>query len=357
MKITVIGGGNIGTLMAGEMAFRGHDVTVFSSKPERWSEKITILGTNHEEVMTGQLKRITDNLEEAVRGAQLIWITLPAQMFAEFAKKMIPYVEPGQMVGIVPGSGGAEFAFRGVLDKGGILFGLQRVHSIARLKEYGHSVYMLGRKKRLEVGTIPADKASGISELIQEVLDMPCIPLPNYLCVTLTPSNPILHTTRLYTMFRDYVPGMVYPKNFLFYEEWTNDSSEMLLACDAELQELCNRIPLELQDVVSLRVYYESDTPEAMTKKISGILAFQGLESPMLPISQGWVPDFQSRYFTTDFPYGLKLIRDVAHIFGMACPNIQRVWDWYCKVDPEHAKNALHLETSAEAFVSLYSGN
>ena len=33
MKITVIGGGNIGTLISAEMAYKGHEVTVFTSRP------------------------------------------------------------------------------------------------------------------------------------------------------------------------------------------------------------------------------------------------------------------------------------------------------------------------------------
>lgn len=33
MNITVIGGGNIGTLMAAEAANKGHNVTVYTSKP------------------------------------------------------------------------------------------------------------------------------------------------------------------------------------------------------------------------------------------------------------------------------------------------------------------------------------
>jgi len=50
----------------------------------------------------------------------------------------------GQMIGVVPGSGGAEFAFKGCIDKRCVLFGLQRVHSISRLKEYGKAGHMLG---------------------------------------------------------------------------------------------------------------------------------------------------------------------------------------------------------------------
>ena len=55
----------------------------------------------------------------------------------------------------------------------------------------------------------------------------------------------------------------------------------MLIACDKELQALCNEIPLDLSDVESLCDYYESHTAQEMTSKISGIVAFKGLTSPM----------------------------------------------------------------------------
>ena len=40
MKITIVGGGNIGTQFAVHCAHKGHEVTLFSSKPERF-------GTTH----------------------------------------------------------------------------------------------------------------------------------------------------------------------------------------------------------------------------------------------------------------------------------------------------------------------
>lgn len=179
---------------------------------------------------------VTENNGSARNKPRLIWVVVPAEMFIGMGQRIVPLIQTGQMVGVVPGSGGAEFAFRGVIEKGGILFGLQRVHSIARIEEYGKSVHMLGRKRKLELGSIPARKSAQLNEIVGEMFDMPCTALPNYLSVTMTPSNPILHTTRLYAMFKDYKPGTVYPRNFLFYEEWTQLSSEMLIACDAELQ-------------------------------------------------------------------------------------------------------------------------
>lgn len=42
----------------------------------------------------------------------------------------------------------------------------------------------------------------------------------------------------------------------------------------------------------------------------------------------GYVPDFDSRYFTEDFPFGLKIIHDLSHEKELFCPNIDKVYEW-----------------------------
>ncbi len=355
MKITVIGGGNIGTLMAAEMAHRGHDVTIYSSKPQSWENKIDVYNSDEEFILSGELCNVTNDMKAALNGAQMIWITVPAQAFEKTANEMLPFVKSGQMIGIVPGSGGVEFAFYPMIKKGCILFGLQRVHSIARLKEYGKSVYMLGRKSELQLGAIPKSETERLCDIVKGLLDMPCVALPNYLCVTLTPSNPILHTTRLYSMFKNFKPGYTYPRNFLFYEEWNNDSSSTLFTCDEELQNLCKAIPLELDDVKSLKLHYESDTVEALTQKIKSIKAFKGLTSPMKKVDEtNWVPDFDSRYFTADFSYGLKIILDLCELFSVDAPGIHQVWNWYLKTSPIANDSYFTLKLTKDEFIKLY---
>ena len=354
-KITVIGGGNIGTLMAAEFAHRGHKVTVYTSRPERWSKKIEVYGAGEKLLLTGNLSKVTNHLREALADAQYIWIVVPAQAFTDLARDMTPFVQKGQKIGVVPGSGGAEFAFKGMLEKGCTLFGLQRVHSIARLKEYGKAVYELGRKAELQVGAIPSEETADICNTVEKLFDMPCAALKNYLSATLVASNAILHTTRLYSMFKEHRAGDVYPRNFLFYEEWTDASSEMLIACDRELQELCGAIPLDLRAVKSLRDHYESQTVKAMTDKISGIKAFKGLLSPMKEAAGGWVPDWYSRYFTADFPFGLKIIKDMAAIFGVLTPNIDTVWDWYIRTAWQEDVRIFNIGLDRKSLLNLYN--
>ncbi len=354
MKITIIGGGNIGTLLAGELSYKGHEVTVYTSKPNEWNKEISVLNTNNQVVMSGILTHVTNDIKEAVQSAEMIWITMPAMMFAKVSQMVGAYIHKGQIVAVAPGSGGAEFYFKNIVEKGGVLLGMQRVHSIARLKQYGKSVYMLGRKKELDVAAIPMNQTDACADIINRLLNIPCKALPNYLCVTLTPSNPILHTTRLYSLFKNYSSGIVYHDNILFYEQWDDESSSILIKCDEELQKLCEAIPFPLETVLSLKEYYESPTVEMMTQKISSIEAFKGIYAPMIKIEDGWIPDFNSRYFTTDFPYGLKVIKDIANVFHVQTPNIDRVWDWYCKCDEIHSKAAFSLTCDKDDLIKMY---
>lgn len=354
MKITIIGGGNIGTLMAAEIAYRGHEVTLYTSKPERWKKEIQIYSPEDKLLRAGVLVQITNSMREAMESAEILFVTVPAPLFQKLGEAMLPFAGKGQKIGIIPGSGGAEYAFRGLMERGCILFGFQRVHSIARLKKRGESVYELGRKAGLKLGALPAYEAAGISKTMERLLDMPCEPLEHYLSVTLTPSNSILHTVRLYAMFRDYRSGVLYPRNFLFYEEWSHASSELLIACDKELQKLCRAIPLEPGSVLSLCDYYESRTAEAMTEKIRNIPAFKGLTSPMREVEGGWIPDWESRYFTADFCFGLKVIRDIARLFAVPTPNLDLVWKWYENTAPEDHRKVFEIDRTKDLFMELY---
>lgn len=232
------------------------------------------------------------------------------------------------------------------------MYGFQRVHSIARIKEYGKAVYQLGRKHKIEIGSIPASNVSDIFDFIEGIFNIPCVSLPNYLSVSITPSNPILHTSRLYSMFKDYTLGKKYDRNFLFYKEWSLEASQLMMSCDEELQLLCKTIPMNLDSVHSLKDYYESYTTEDMQRKISILDALKNLKSPMIEIDGGWVPDFDSRYFRIDFPYGIHIIIKIADIFNVDTPTMDKIWNWYC--DFSSSEENLDINLPVDEFLKLY---
>ncbi len=330
MNVTVIGAGNIGTHFAVQFGSKGHDVTIFASKPERISREIYVVNSEGEILRTSKLKNVTSDMAEAVKDADYIFVTHPAFMLKATAEKMLGNIKEGAKIGVVPGTGGAEFAFKPLIAEGAVLFGLQRVPAVARLTQYGKAVCVEGARPLLHIAAIPRSYAQEISEVMSKTFDVGCKAMDNYLSVTLTPSNPILHTTRLRTEFADYKEGVVYPKNILFYEEWSEDSSELLINCDEELQQICRKLDkLDLSDVKSLKLHYESDTSEKLTAKIRSIKSLQGLGSPMKEVGGGFVPDFSSRYFTADFPYGLAILVEMGNLTGVDTPYMDETLKWY----------------------------
>lgn len=331
MKITIVGAGNIGTQFAVHCAQKGHEVTIYTSNCEKIQNKLFIVDENNQIVKQGEIRRATNDLKLAFDEAELIFITIPSFAMETLAQKIFPYVK-NAYIGLIPGTGGGECCFAKFIEKNCTIFGLQRVPSVARLVEYGKSVKAIGYRDCLKIATIP--KTRKIDKIVEDIFDIPCDILPNYLNITLTPSNPILHTTRLYSLFKnfnqspyDYVP--------LFYEEWSDETSEILFKCDDEHQNICQKLSMfDLSGVKSLKIHYESDTPQKLTQKIRSIQGFKGLKSPTIEQDGKYIPDFNSRYFTADFPYGLSIIKQIANFVDVETKNIDIVLNWYKTKQP-----------------------
>lgn len=333
MRITVVGGGNIGTQFAVHCAEKGHDVTIYTSTPEIFEKHLQIEDEKGNIIHDARISCATYSSKEAFSNAELILVTVPSNVMRGFAEVIYDTSSADAIIGVVPGSGGGECAFKKCIERGNLFFALERVPAIARLKEKGKSVRCVGYRKELYLSALPQERKDECCNLIQNLFDIPCIAKDSILSLSLTPSNPILHTTRLRSMFSDYVNGVTYERIPLFYEEWDDESSMLLMACDEEVQSICRALPIFQNDSVkSLCEHYESWTVESMTKKISGIKAFQGIRTPALQMGKGWIPDLRSRYFTADFSYGLSLIKQVADFVEVKVPNITDTLRWYQKI-------------------------
>ena len=330
MKITIVGGGNIGTLFAVHCAEKGNDVTVYTSQPNEFSNELEIVDEIGNITHKGIIKKATDDPSLAFPETDIIFVTYPSMLMDIAAETIFKYSRKDVMIGIIPGSGGCECAFRKCIERGSVVFGLVRVPAIARLVKKGKSVRSVGYKKELHISSIPIGHVNTCTNIIESIFDIPCRVIPNYLNLTMTPSNPVLHTSRLYTLFGNYHDGKRYQSVPLFYEEWSNYSSEILFLCDKEVQDICKALDeYDLSYVISLPVYYESPTREAMTKKIRSIPAFKGIKTPTKEVGGMYIPDLDSRYFVADFDYGLNCIQQIGRIAGVQTPTIDNIMDWY----------------------------
>ncbi|MCQ2374940.1 MAG: NAD/NADP octopine/nopaline dehydrogenase family protein [Salinivirgaceae bacterium] len=328
MVITICGGGHLGHVCAGVLASR-EDITIrmFTRKPHLWSTDIEVNDPNGKQYK-GKLNEITADPAKAICGADVVLICLPGYSIAEELQKIRPYLEKNTIVGTIVSSTGFFFRAFELLPSTQPLFGFQRVPFISRITEYGHSADLLGYKASLAIAVEQTNKKEEIRALIESLFKCPVGLLESHYEVSLTNSNPLLHTSRLYSMFNDYKEGYAYENVPQFYSDWTVDSSELLIAMDGEFQHLLDKLGVREGAIPTILNYYESKDADSLTKKIRSIKAFQGIASPMKESDCGYVPDFDSRYFTEDFPFGLKIIHDLSHEKELFCPNIDKVYEW-----------------------------
>lgn len=329
MKYVIVGGGNIGTVLAAELKrITSQEVVVVTSRPTEWNGKITVFDES------GQNLYSVDNIhfgKEFVSDGDVYFYTLPKQILSRKIKEQSEAVNDMAISVFLPGTGGMEYLLP--VDSKKAVIGLQRVPYIARIKKYGESVFLLSKKDEI----FYAERGNTYGFDISQVLEIKSTKLHNFLEVTLTPSNPILHTSRLFAIFSGRPIDYLYSRNILFYEEWDDFSSEILIKCDAELQKAIAVLKeINLSMVKSLTEHYESYDIPSMTKKISGIKAFKGIESPMKRIDENaYKADLESRYFKEDFSYGLFIIKAIAEICGTSTPTIDMILRWYEEISGE----------------------
>lgn len=329
MKICICGGGNLGHVTAGFFAAQDDlQVSLLTTKPERWSQYLEVVDVNGK-TFKGKLERISSNPKDVIPGAHIVLVCLPGFAIHDELCSIAPYLDKKTWVGTVVSSTGFFFEAMKVLPKNQPLFGFQRVPFISRIINYGHVAELKGYKESLSVAVEQTDKKEEVRATLEKFFNTPTKLLDSYYEVSLSNSNPLLHTSRLYTMWKDWVPGMSYDENPEFYCDWTVEAAELLIKMDEEFQALLKKIGLKEDAIPPVLQYYECTDAESLTRKLNSIPAFKGILSPMIVNRYGkYEPDFSSRYFTEDFPYGMRYIVETGDMVGIEMLTINEVYKW-----------------------------
>lgn len=325
-SICICGGGSLGLVCAGMFSSKGFNVSLLTGHPESWDTNIKVIDPNNN-IIRGTLKRISSNPKETVIDADLVFLTVPGFLIEQTLEDIGPFLKSDAIVGSVVSSTGFFFAAHKILGNKYCLFGFQRVPYIARQKKYGTIGELLGYKNSLNVAIENSSNPGALKNELEVLFGTPIKILNNFYEASLTNSNPILHTGRLYTLWKDY-NGEIIPNPPLFYADWNDEASECLIQMDNEFQRLLDKLGIRRGIIPSLLDYYESIDAPALTNKIRSIPAFQSIKSPCKKVDTGWIPDFSSRYFTEDFPFGLRFIKELAQKENINTPVIDKVYNW-----------------------------
>ena len=111
-KVAVLGGGGTGCTVAADMALKGMNVALYED--ERYGENLRDIREKGGVIMYGQAANgfakigvVTNNLKEAVEGAELIIVCMVAWRHEELAIQLKPLLKEGQTVCFSAGNFGS----------------------------------------------------------------------------------------------------------------------------------------------------------------------------------------------------------------------------------------------------------
>ena len=331
MKVCVVGGGHIGTTLVCYVkhCHPSYRVSLYTRRPALFGDYLKCNDIEQGISYAICPDVVSSDPKLAAKDADIVFIALPHFAVENAFRSIAPYVSANAFIGVLPGGGGCEFFFREYFDSRKTLFGFQRVPFTAKLTEYGKETNLKSWKPYSVVGTLQRDRIDAACELIERC-GLKTQKATNFLEVALTPTNPILHTSRTYEIFGQYERDHLFSQKSKFYVGWTDQASETLFSMDDELHTLLDAMSgISTAAIRRLSEHYESPTVPLMTAKINSIATFQTVYAPMKEYNGMYVADTESRMFAEDFPWGLLVIRSYFDYFDIPAPTMDKLLKWY----------------------------
>ena len=328
-KIAVIGAGNGGHAMAAHKTLDGFEVSLFELP--RFENNIRhVLDTGHITIEwpsrkeTVRVHHVTTDITTAIKGAEIVFVVVPAFGHKTMAEACAPYVEDDQIIILMPGSGGSlEFAntfkAQGV-DKDILLCECCTLPYGARLAKPGHVLIHI-EAVTLPTGVFPAHRTDKAIARLQEIYPT-IVPTANVLEAAINNPNPIVHpaATLLSATRIEYSEGAFY----LYKEGMTPAVARVYEALEQERLALLDQLGLKLYHCAGLdaRGYNLGETLEECHNRIlnTSMDAAFGVDSIEEGIQMKGPASMQDRFVTEDVPYGLMLFSTLGKLLDIPMP-------------------------------------
>lgn len=197
MQIAVLGGGNAAYAAAADLTVAGHAVRLWRRTDAELAAVrgggITLAGAARPAV--ARLASATADIAEAVRGAEVVVVAVPATAHEELARRLAPHLEERQILLLAPGLFGGYVVAREIARAGGRLpFAIAETATAPCIaRKTGPAEVTVGvRAARVPTGVFPASrtaaalaKLSGLQRGLQPAVDV--------LDAALANASPILH--------------------------------------------------------------------------------------------------------------------------------------------------------------------
>jgi opine dehydrogenase len=321
-SVAILGAGHGGLALAGYLSQRGQRVALWNRSPARVAPvaaqggiRLTVPGSD---AVFSPVHVATTCMAEALSGARVVLVAVPASGHADVARTCAPHLRDGQTVLLLPGRTGGALEFRRVLRQAGcrarILLGEASTFPFAARCVGPASAVIFGTKSDLLAAALPADRTPELVATCRQLLPMLSAGR-SVLHTGLANLGAILHPT--ITLLN--AERIERRESFDFYTEGvTPRVADALAAADAERLSIARAygVPASsLRDWIALSYGHRAGT---VLTAVGGNPAYAGIKAPTT---------LEHRYLLEDVPTGLIPLLELGGAAGLALPALTKLVD------------------------------
>lgn len=322
-KVAVLGAGNGGHAFCAHLAMDGFEVRLYEA-PQFKHNLEPILAKGGIEAFGdrsgfAEINTVSTNMEQVVRGADVVIIPVPAFAQDHMVNECLPYVEEGQIILFSPDNGATIRWYNQLKEKGMekkvTLAGMACLLYLCKLIGPAQ-IDIAGVKHEMQVSTMPAKNVGAVVDSLKTMYEG-YKPEKNALATTLSNFNHQLHTGPM-VLNAGRIESNI-PFKF-YWEGHTKSITNVVKRVDQEKLEVGKSLGINLPTIEQLfEEYYRGRYTEGtggLNEIVTTNVIYRGTIAPS---------ELTSRFVTEDVPYGLVLISSIGKRFDVPTPTVDAI--------------------------------
>ncbi len=319
--IAVLGAGNGGRALAGDLARLGAPVALWNRTADHVEGIASRGGIELEGVVQGfgALKLVSGDLGEVLAGADLVMVCVPAFAHREVAERCAPHLTNGQVVVLHPGRTFGALEFRQELRTGGCTADVAVAEAatfIFASRSSGPAQSRVLRVKHsVPVAALPASRTADIVDALREWYSQ-FTAATNVLETSFANVGAVIHPTIsiLNAARIENTQG-----RFDFYVDGVSPSvAKVLESVDRERLAVAQLLGVGVRSLRDWLASAYRATGKDLYEAIQANEGYRGIAAP---------PNLENRYLLEDVPMSLVPIASAGRVFGLRARAIESVVD------------------------------
>ncbi len=323
-RFCVLGAGHGGTAMAAHLALKGFEVNLYNRSEERLipiRERggIELLSPGLDDVETGfgPIQVASTDPAEALAGADILMVVLPAFAHAFIAEECAPHLRDGQIVVLNPGRTGGALEFHHVLQEmrcpADVLIAEAQTFIYASRATQPAQVRIFGVKNSVPVAALPGYRTNEVVRALRVAYPQ-FVPGDNVLKTSLNNVGTVFHPTVL-VMNAARVEDT--HGNFQYYLEGITPAvARALEKVDRERVQVGDALGVGVLSAKNWLFIAYSAAGETLYESIMANVGYKGIMAPATVVH---------RYIIEDVPMSLVPMISLGEMLGVECRTMRAV--------------------------------